>query len=303
MAGMTTFVRVSLSVFSFVGLVAACSSDDGGGVNAQIRSFCASFTTSPTFACCSADDRKNPSFRSRYHFGSQGECIDVLTQQASNANGAQGFDSAAAQSCIDYLNGRPCGTLPFANVLKEEQAAGCSRVLIGLRTEGQGCITSEDCQAGLVCPPIKETGLSFCAKPAGSNQLCIGTQADSIDHPACAEGLFCSFIEENPAGCPSPPCLTYKCVPPFDEGEVCSGTECADGLTCKDGTCQKGPPNDVGGTCGVPEHCAEGLYCDTAAGKCAPRKSDGEPCSEGLNSFYECKGICAGGTCASFCGQ
>lgn len=296
------FPRAFVSALGLVVLVAACGSDDEGGATAQIRSFCGSYVSSAAFACCSGEDRNNPNFNLRYHYRSQGECIDVLTQQSAQAEGRQGFDSAAAASCLQYLGSRSCGVLPLVDVRKAEAEAGCFRVLTGIQDEGKVCNSSEDCKPGLVCPPIKETGLSFCSKPGGSNQSCIGAQAESVDHPACAEGLFCSFVGENPAGCPSPPCLQYKCVPPYEESEPCGGTECAAGLVCKDGTCQKGQPNGVGGTCRVPEHCAEGLYCDTAAGTCAERKSDGAACSETNNRFYECKGICAAGTCTSFCG-
>jgi hypothetical protein len=292
---------LSLSTFALV--TVACSSDDAGGATAQIRDFCARYVASPAFSCCSADDRNNASFRLRYHFGSQAECVDVLSAEAAQANGREGFDGTAAQSCLDYLNTRPCGTIPLANVKLEEQKAGCAKVLSGIQDENQSCNASSECKPGLVCPPIKETGLSFCAKPAGFNQDCIGEQAGSVDHPACQEGLFCQFIGENPAGCPSPPCLQFKCVPPFEEGEPCGGTECAQGLVCKDGTCQKGQLANAGESCRVPEHCAEGLYCDTAAGTCAPRKADGSPCTESLNPLFECKGICGAGTCASFCGQ
>lgn len=298
-------LALSLRSFSFVAaLVAvACSSDDTGSATAQIRGFCASYAASPAFSCCTADDRKNPNFRLRYHYGTQAECADILSQEAAQASGREGFDGAAAQSCLDYLNTRPCGTLPLTDVNTAEQKAGCSRVLVGIQDEGQGCNTTSECKPGLVCPPIKETGLSFCSKPAGFNQDCIGEQASSIDHPACQEGLFCSFVGVNPAGCPSPPCLDFKCVPPFDEGEPCSATECAQGLVCKDGTCQKGQLANAGESCKVPDHCADGLYCDTTAGTCAQRKADGEPCTEANNRLYECKGVCVGGTCAGFCGQ
>lgn len=299
--------RLSLSVFGIAALVVACGSDDSGGTSALIRNFCASYSASPTFSCCTADDRENSNFGLRYRFASQASCVDSLSQQASQAEGRQGFNNDAASSCLSFLNSRACGTLPLADARKAEQAAGCYKILSGIQKEGQNCIASDDCEPGLVCPTIKETGLSFCAKPATTNQDCIGAQAESADHPACAEGLFCQFISENPAGCPSPPCLIYKCVPPFEEGDPCSGTECATGLVCKDATCQKGAPNGAGGSCRIAEHCAEGLYCDgntvTTPGTCVARKASGEACTVANNTLYECKGICAGGTCAGFCGQ
>ncbi|MFO0735838.1 MAG: hypothetical protein U0270_08160 [Labilithrix sp.] len=298
------FTHASLSAFGLVALVAACSSDPEPASTVQIRNFCTSYAASPAFSCCSAEDRNNLNFRLRYRFGSQAECTDVLTQQATQAEGKQGFDAAAAESCLSYLNSRTCGTLPLANVQKEERQAGCYKVLSGIQAEGQLCSTSDDCQPGLLCPILKETGLSYCSKPASSNQDCIGDLAGSVDHPACGEDLICSFIVENPpSSCPTPPCRQYKCVPPFEKDDPCTGTECGEGLVCREFTCQSGAPGGAGAGCRVPEHCGEGLYCDTAIGKCSERKADGAPCNDALNPFFECKGICAGGTCASFCGQ
>lgn len=296
-------VRASLSAAALVALVAACSSDDDMSVNAQIKSFCNSFASAPAFSCCTAEDRKDGAFISRYRYNSAAECADVLTNQAAQAEGKQGFDNDAAQSCLNYLNSRQCGITALRSVNLDEQKAGCARVLVGLRKEGEGCVVSEDCETGLVCPPIKETGLSFCAKPAGFNINCLGTNANSIDHPACQQNLFCEFQGENPAGCPNPPCLIYQCVPPIDEGEPCSGTECADGLTCREGTCQKGAKTAAGENCQITDQCADGLYCDPGTGSCTARKDEGVTCDVANNDRFECKGVCRNGSCSSFCGQ
>lgn len=259
-----------------------------------------------TFSCCNATDRATGVFLGRYHYTSVDLCVATLSLQLESSNGHQAFDSGAAQSCLAYLNQRPCGTVPTTEVKAAEENAGCDRVLGGLETEGQACVTQEDCKPGLFCPSSKDTGSAFCSKPATENQDCYGQQADSTSHPACAQGLLCIYVDTN-NDCPNPPCLEYACVQPFEQGDECSALECGQGLACTDGTCEQGGPNQAGGYCNVPEHCASGLYCDTDAGTCAPQKADGEACTIAKNSFFECKGICVGtgatGTCASFCGQ
>jgi hypothetical protein len=293
-----------VAVFAFV---AACGNDDSGGASAAIRSFCAQYVSSAAFACCNAQDKQQGQFLVRYRYSSADECADALNNQQSASNGKQTFDSDAAQKCIAYLGSRQCGITESAAVRLAEEQAGCAGILAGTADENQTCNVSEDCKPGLVCPLLKETGLSYCAKPGGFNQDCLGEQAASVDHPACQQNLFCSFIGENPAGCPSPPCNQYKCVPPFDQGESCSGTECAPGLVCKDQTCQTGSLNGEGGSCVITDHCADGLYCDPTAGECKQRLAEGAPCKVANNPIFECKGLCVGagdtGTCATFCSQ
>ena len=68
---------------------------------------------------------------------------------------------------------------------------------------------------------------------------CIGDLAGSVDHPACGEDLICSFIVENPrAAAPRLRAGSTKCVPPFEKDDPCTGTECGEGLVCREFTCQ-----------------------------------------------------------------
>ena len=303
--GQPSFLALAFSTLALGAI--ACSSDDSSSTSEAISSFCGSFVSAQTFSCCSAQDRASGVFLLRYRFDSQQECISALSLQLAQSNGYQAFDAKAAATCLSYLNGRRCGIDPTADVETAEETAGCGRVLGGLRDVGEACVNQEDCKPGLFCPSSKDTGSAFCTQPATSNQDCYGQQAGSVDHPACGSGLLCIFQGENPDGCPSPPCLEYTCVPPFDQGDSCSALECGQGLACTDGTCEAGGPNQAGGFCRITEHCASGLYCDIDAGTCAAQKSDGETCTVANNSLFECKGICTGtgvtGTCTSFCGQ
>ncbi|MBX3231696.1 MAG: hypothetical protein KIT84_23280 [Labilithrix sp.] len=316
----TLTVRLPLSAAALTLLVAACNGDEGSPTSAAIRSFCTRYADASAFACCSAEDRAEPSFGARYRYATANDCINVLTAQEASAEGRQAFDGAAADSCIAHLSSRQCGIPVTQAVVRAEQEAGCGRVLVGRAAEGQQCQSSDDCAIGLVCPPIADTGSAVCAKPAPAGQECNGQQVASIDHPGCADGLSCFFVGENPAGCPTPPCNVFKCVLPFEEGDQCAGNECADGLVCKfvpadPGNpgdvdafrCVRGQPAGVGERCLAFEHCAQGLYCDTGAQQCAERKTDGADCRIGNNPLYECRGNCKGtgdfGTCASFCGN
>jgi hypothetical protein len=172
-------------------------------------------------------------------------------------------------------------------------------VMSGTQAEGQTCDISDDCKPGLVCPRVQETGASTCTGPAAANQTCVSAQP-SVGHPACAPGLYCALVGENPS-CITPPCPDYRCVPPLEEGERCVGLECASGLSCNDGKCSKAGPTPVGGSCSLTDHCAAGNYCDPSTAKCTARKSTGAACTDSGNFAFECNGLCSNGVCVAFC--
>jgi hypothetical protein len=309
---MTTTLR--LRTFAFLALatvtitaITACDDDTATGASAEIRKFCQDLFASPAFACCSAEDKGTGHFAARYKYQNADDCAVRLAQQGDQSQGRQSFDSEAAASCLSQLSSRECGVTPSAKSREDEEKAGCARVLKGKQEENQPCSTNDDCKVGLICPPSPDTGVSSCAKPAGSNGGCPGTTTGLVDHPQCDANLFCTLTGENPV-CPSPPCLVYQCVPLAEENEACTGLECGPGLSCKDGICAKGGLAAAGGGCRINDHCQPGLFCDPANGKCTARKEAGTECRAGANAIFECKGFCKNvgdgpGTCASFCGQ
>ena len=305
-------VRRAARVFVFGGYgavvlaFAACSDDSGSGPSAEVRKFCQDLFASPAFSCCTDADRQERQFASRYRYASADDCAEQISRALGASEGRQRFDGQAASSCLSHLSSRQCGVTPTAQVRRAEDEAGCNRILSGQQDEGQQCVTSEDCKVGLVCPPSKDTGISSCVKPAGFNQGCIGPST-SVDHPPCEPGLTFVFFQET-LECPSPPCIEYRCVPFSEEGEPCTGLECAEGLSCREGVCSKEGPTPEGKACRITEHCEEGFFCDPALGQCAPRKNAGEECRNNGNAIFECKGICkqtsdGPGTCVSFCGS
>jgi hypothetical protein len=290
-------------------LVGACSDDDPPGASPEMRKYCQDLFASPAFACCSAADRSERQFAARHRYQSPEDCASQLALANTSSEGRRVFDSGAAASCLSHINTRTCGAAPTTTVRAEEEAAACGRVMAGQQAEGQACTAHEDCKEGLFCPPLRDTGLSFCSKPAPVNQGCVGSLPKrSVDHPACEPGHICTLIGENPAGCPLPPCLIFQCVPFAEENEECTGAECGDGLLCLDGFCRKSGPSPAGGPCRLPEHCQDGLYCETSVGQCAAKKAAGEPCRSTTNALLECKGFCQGasetsGVCVAFCGS
>ena len=158
----------------------------------QIRQFCTSFASSAAFACCAPGDKNEPAFAARYRFVNSAQCASFLSSQESSSAGRQAFDAAAAQSCLAHLSSRQCGVAVTKAVLREEQVAGCYRLLTGKATEGQGCTTSDDCALGLVCPPVRETGAALeriSQVAEQSAQLVDGISRSSNDQVLAAQEL------------------------------------------------------------------------------------------------------------------
>jgi hypothetical protein len=298
-------VRLSRAAFAVLlampALVAACKKDDPTQDD-QIRQYCDDLFASPAFACCNGADQAQRAFAARHGYTSSSDCADQLLRAAGQSQGRRVYDAKSAGTCLGYLAARPCKTLPTSAVRAEEEKQGCNRVVIGTQGLGKPCNTSEECALGLFCPPVKDTGTATCTRPAAATESCFGDQGvTASDHPYCQPGLFCSLVGDNAGGCPTPPCLDFRCVPFFEEGEPCTGLECAAGLGCADGFCRKGAPNTQGSPCTVSEFCAEGLYCDPNH-LCSPKKNKGEACRNVADAF-ECRGACDGDRCVNFCGQ
>jgi hypothetical protein len=320
--------KLAVPMVLSLSLALSCKSNgcsNGTTTDDQIRAFCENLFASPAFACCSAADRAAPQFAVRNKYASAADCTNQLLEAISGSDGKRTYDPNAANGCLGYLGSRGCNVTPTSALQIAEQKAGCDRVVVGVQGEGKGCDSSADCQVGLFCPPVKDTGSSTCARPAAATEACLGIlPIFEVDHPSCQPGLFCEFLQRNPDDtCPTPPCNVYGCVPFFDECapgsdvstcDPCTALECGPpsvtGLYCLDGFCRKSGPSPAGQPCRVTEACQPGLFCDPAqnAGTCVQRKTAGNPCRSGTDPELglECQGICrggqAGGVCAAFCG-
>jgi hypothetical protein len=292
------------AIVSFVAAISlglGCS-DDESETDAQIRGFCGSLFASRGYACCKESDRQSGAFPARYKYANEDDCYAQLNTQLTAVEGRRTFDPRAAASCVAYWGGRACGVSPTVKVRQEEEKAGCDRIIAGLGEEGKPCDSQGDCVPGLFCPPIKETGTSACSTPGRSNDSCNGFQSTSAEHPACEPGLVCELTGENPAGCPTPPCYQFNCVPLQGPGDPCQGLDCAAGLSCRAGICTQSGPSPAGTGCQITDQCEDGLFCDPGSGTCAPRKAAGQACRPANNPRLECKGFCSeAGVCTDFC--
>lgn len=176
-------------------------------------------------------------------------------------------------SCIKDPEGGMYGYLLCADGLWcDGQGTGlCKRNL----PEGEACeaMWGPPCEARLVCRE------GVCAPYAREGEQCRARNTYSlIHHDECQRGLFCD------AGS-----FEYgTCQKTRAEGEACrtAAMECAHNMDCRPetegddwGTCQKRP--GLGADCdpGIPfAHCAPGLTCSRAYGRCVPFAQVGEPC-------------------------
>jgi hypothetical protein len=201
--------------------------------------------------------------------------------------------------------------------------ADCNGACTPPGAEGEKCLGP--CQPGYWCVG------SVCQKAAQKGEAC-GTVA-------CDENLYCvdgkcaeyaSAAAKCPAAQPGEHCLVggMSCIGDgcalsialwVEQGQSCApyqntdptvsiSRRCQQGLTC--GVSQIcGPPLPAGGTCEpdaitYPPQCAEGLYCDSSAKKCAPESQSGGPCvAATLPSGCEQDLWCNQGTCAAFPGN
>lgn len=108
--------------------------------------------------------------------------------------------------------------------------------------------------------------------PAAEGMTCDGSSSDEIGD--C--GSDNTFDELNAAFyCDS---SDKRCHARAAIGESCWGSPaCVRGARCVDGTCAS--PSALDAPCGSDFDCAEGLYCDRDAQRCATLKRGGEACS------------------------
>jgi hypothetical protein len=228
-------------------------------------------------------------------------CTSDVTSAVSR--GRARFDADAAHRCVEMLRAKPMTRQSEADTFFSHEP--CDRVVMGTQADGAPCRYSVECADGLACVGYRPGVDGACKKPPRSGEACSGqayatilnAPAAVLHHPACERGAWCD------AG---------ACRPRTPAGKACTTSEaCAEGLACTRGRC--GAPVRVGGACAKNEDCAFGLWCDAAgaaAGKCAEKRTEGQPC----NVPEACKGRCdipaaadAGaarqGRCVAVCGS
>lgn len=180
---------------------------------------------------------------------------------------------------------------------------------------GTDC-ASGNCSDGLCCNTAC-SGCSACsnALTGQDNGTCAPVVSGQDPHNACA-------VETATNQCGNDgTCDGAGACSKVPSSHVCTAAGCSsDGKsfvpasTCTDdGKCSSAPPQDCGGfpcsptgcakPCTANTECGGGNYCDTAASKCAARKSDGTPAT----NTYECTsgfvadGVCCNNACTGQC--
>jgi hypothetical protein len=192
------------------------------------------------------------------------------------------FDAEAGKKCVEMLREKQLAQTSETDSLF--QHFPCDRVLLGMQGEGQPCLFSVECKDGLACVGYQIGVDGTCRKPPPARQACtlqpygsiLTEAASTLHHPACAPGAYCDGT---------------TCQPRVPAGKACSkSTMCAAGLSCVMGKCGQRPA--AGAACAATTDCAFGLWCDRGgdggAGKCAPKRTDGQECF----AQEACKGKC-----------
>jgi hypothetical protein len=164
----------------------------------------------------------------------------------------------------------------------------CQGLFTGRRAAGEGCRSSLECAAGLLCAGAGPTDAGRCSPPGGPGASC-STAVDALatytrqdlnpSHPQCL-GL----------------CRRHRCEAALAAGAVCeSSQQCEVGQRCAAGRCVEGLAEE-GHACSGGD-CAPGLRC--LQGKCFMPLGAGAACTSDL----ECRGGCLGATGTRRCGM
>lgn len=168
--------------------------------------------------------------------------------------GALRLDSARAMACVTALERQVCSSWPA-------MPDPCTRFLLPRVSLGQPCFDGfDECLDGVcrgnACPRT-------CQPRAVEGEVC-------NDDQECRSGLSCR------AG---PFSTTSVCSAPSNVGGYCTvDDDCATGLGCSQLQCKVLP--SAGSKC-LDNRCIDLAYCeiDSTGGVCAPRKTEGEPCT------------------------
>ena len=184
------------------------------------------------------------------------------------ARGTVEYDAAGAGACLAMLESSSCETAFDGET--------CDEMARGLLSQGDSCLVSAECGAGLFCETLTCPGA--CTQRRGEGAEC-------EESTECLEGLRCHI---------------GACAVPTAAGAECDANlaPCTSGLSCvagDDGVARCSPQGAiaaraVGEACelGNDGLCVEGAYCAFSrtdagvSGVCAPRVGSGEACQFGL---------------------
>jgi hypothetical protein len=231
--------------------------------------------------------------------------------------GKMTYDGSKAQGCIDAIAARTCDALDTRPIpacqsaidgtisvgadcdLDAECKGGasgafcqsasgtCPGKCTALLVAGQTCTKNDQCASGLECSKLT----TKCVQPSGAGAACEGA-----DQPPCANGLFC--LGKDDTNKTAGTCKTQADVFTGAAGAGCDvkAQLCVTGQSCAlaavagttyTGTCVATGSYAAGAACklGVPEACATGNYCKTAAltpfdGTCTALPQKGEDCGK-----------------------
>ena len=227
------------------------------------------------------------------------------------------YDPASVPACVEAFEALDCEGVSLT--FPEE----CKQILGGLKADGEPCVRSLECEAGLYCTtgscpgtcsvPIAQgspcalgdscadglTCFQGVCEPLGKeNEECGGTV-----RPACLTGLFCGGADD--AAMTPGMCIRTTDVFVLTQNAICSVSNppslCKEGLSCPviglPSRCL--PRVESGGVCqlAVPDMCPEGEYCN--AGSCAPLPGAGDNCAVGIILKPTCQAYlrCIDGKC------
>lgn len=161
-------------------------------------------------------------------------------------------------------------------------APGCSDVYSGSLAEGEPCISTTSCQAGLYCGRATGVGEGDCP---------------TVCRPRTAPGTVC----QNDSDCADAEGKAALCMRPGDAvNGTCAVVELLDGAAVNE-PCGRVQDADGGWALVA---CGDGAYCDVyveggiRTGLCRPNVSIGEDCNATNSEYARCEGgACVGGRC------
>lgn len=180
---------------------------------------------------------------------------------AAVENGSVKYDEDAAKACLETIRGGACSS---GFIFQGDAPGSCDDIFKGTVADGGACWIDEQCVS-------KQCQTSGCAD-ACCEGMCVAATPPAAIGEACGDGCVDgAFCDSNGV------CAALK-----QSGEACGGfDECAGGLGCLAGTCQKGPAE--GEPC-VEFQCALPLACDPGTVTCEPLPGEGEACVPAANN-------------------
>jgi hypothetical protein len=189
--------------------------------------------------------------------------LRLAPDQAAFQANKLAYDPGAVACVVAFRTNQACNAQPTSDT-------GCGSLGWGILGSGAVCGSDIACAPGLYCKRIlPSSGCGVCT-------------------PMAALGAPCGPLAFN-APCGSGSCDGAECLPVVGIGQMCApqGTLCQPGLVCPSGTCSA--PGGVGIICLFDDECQDGLFCDPATGKCAPRAQAGGDCATAACPFgFDC---------------